>query len=323
MNNNKTMKIVILDGYGVNPGDLSWDGMATLGELDVYPRTTPSEVDARIGDADVVLTNKVVIGDALMQRHPSMRFIGVLATGYNVVDVDAARARGVAVCNIPSYSTGSVVQTTFAHILNILNNVSGYARESRDGKWSASKDFCYWNAPIHEISGMTLGIVGLGNIGRRVAAVALSFGMNVCAMTSKGTGELPEGVAKATWDELLAKSDIITLHCPLTQSTREMVNAAAIEKMKPGAILINTGRGQLVNEQDVAQALADGRLSAYGADVMCQEPPALDNSLLKAPNAFVTPHIAWATVEARSRLIDIAVANVKAFAAGGKLNRIV
>lgn len=314
------MKIVVLDGYGLNPGDLSWDALQALGDVAVYPRTAQGQLLERCDGADALLTNKVVIGAETMDRLPGLKYIGVLATGYNVVDTIAARQRGICVTNIPAYSTDSVAQMTFAHILNITNRVGHYAAQNRQARWSGSEDFCYWDTPLHELAGKTIGIVGLGNIGMKVARIAMEFGMDVFACTSKSSASLPSGIQKTTVDGLLGVSDILTLHCPLTDNTREMINAGAIRKMKRGAILINTGRGQLVNEADVAAALRDGQLGGYGADVMCSEPPAADNPLFGAPNAFITPHIAWATYEARARLMDIAVGNLKAFISGKPIN---
>ena len=314
------MKIVILDGYGVNPGDLSWEELEKLGDVTIYDRTAEKDVLSRLRDAEIALTNKVVIGDKDMAALPTLKYIGVLATGFNVVDTDAARKRGIIVTNIPSYSTDSVVQMTFAHILNITNRIGYYADRNREGKWSRSKDFCYQDFPMFELAGKTLGIVGLGHIGIRVASAAISIGMNVYATTSKNANDLPRGIHKTTFEGLLGASDILTLHCPLCAETKEMINAESIKKMKRGAIIINTGRGPLVNENDVAEALKSGQLGAYGADVMCQEPPRSDNPLLTAPNSFITPHIAWATNEARIRLIDIAIKNIKAFIEKSPIN---
>ena len=314
------MKIVVLDGYGVNPGDLSWKKLEELGELTVYERTAPEEVLTRTEDAEIVLTNKVVLSADVLCKLPKLKYIGVLATGYNVVDTEAARAQGVAVTNIPAYSTDSVVQMTFAHILNITNCVAHYARENREGKWARSKDFCYWDTPLLELSGLTLGVVGLGNIGMKVARVARTLGMEVYAATSKSSSSLPEGIQKTTFKGLLGVCDILTLHCPLTPDTRELVNAKTLGMMKRGAVVINTGRGPLVNENDVAEALRSGQLAAYGADVMCQEPPREDNPLLAEPNAFITPHVAWATIDARRRLMKIAADNIKAFVEGKPVN---
>ena len=314
------MKIVILDGYSVNPGDLSWAELESCGELTVYDRTAADEVAARAKEADAILTNKVVISAGIMDRLPKLKYIGVLATGYNVVDTEAAARHGITVTNVPAYSTDSVVQMTFAHILNMTNRVAHYARLNREGKWSSSPDFCYWDTPLGELAGKTLGVVGLGNIGYKVACMARDFGMDVFACTSKNSAGLPPGIQKTTFNGLLGISDVLTLHCPLTPKTKEMINKDTLSRMKRGALLVNTGRGQLVNEADVAKALADGQLGGYGADVMTQEPPAADNPLLGAPNAYLTPHIAWATVEARKRLVAIAADNVKAFAKGSPQN---
>lgn len=314
------MKIVILDGYSVNPGDLSWAELEKCGELTVYDRTNAEETIARAKDADAILTNKVVISDEIINKLPNLKYIGVLATGYNVVDTEAAKKRGIIVTNVPAYSTNSVVQMTFAHILNMTNRVAHYAQENCEGKWSSSPDFCYWDTNLSEIAGKTLGVVGLGNIGYKVACIARDFGMDVFACTSKNSADLPAGIQKVTFDGLLGVSDILTLHCPLTPQTKEMINKDTLSRMKRGALLINTGRGALINDKDVAQALSDGQLGGYGADVMTQEPPTADNPLLSAPNAFLTPHIAWATLEARKRLVAVASANVEAFIQGSPQN---
>ena len=314
------MKIAVMDGHGVNPGDMSWKPFEEIGQITVYPRTAPEEVVAHVGDADIVLTNKTVFNADVISQLTNVKYIGVLATGYNVVDTEAAHRRGIVVTNIPAYSTDSVAQMTFAHILNITNRVGYYAAKNSDGEWSRCPDFCYWDTPLTDLSGKTIGIVGLGHIGSKVARLAQNFGMDVFAYTSKNAADLPAGINKTTLDGLLGISDIITLHCPLTPSTRELINKESIKKMRRGAILINTGRGPLVNEADVAEALQEGRLGAYGADVMCSEPPAADNPLFAQPNAYITPHIAWATVEARERLMAIAVNNLKAFVSGNPVN---
>ena len=312
--------IAILDGFTVNPGDLSWDAFKEMGNLIVYDRTAPSEVVERAADADIVLTNKVVLDRAVIESLPRLKYIGVLATGYNVVDLQAAASRGVVVTNIPAYSSDSVAQMTFAHILNITNRVEHYAQLNANGRWTVNPDFCYWDTPLTELSGKVLGIVGLGNIGSKVARIARDFGMDVFALTSKDSTSLPEGIQKTTLDGLLAVSDVITLHCPLNDNTREIICAKTIAKMKQGAIVINTGRGPLVNEDDVADALCTGHLGGYGADVLFSEPPTPDNPLLQAPNAYITPHIAWATTEARIRLVEAAAQNVKAFLEGAPVN---
>ena len=314
------MKLVVLDGAGLNPGDLSWKPFEQFGQLNVYPRSTPEEVLQRAADADIVFTNKVVFDDDTIKALPNLKYIGVMATGYNVVDVEAAARHGVTVTNIPAYSTDSVAQMTFAHILNITNRVDHYATKNRDGRWSNNPDFCYWDEPMHELSALTMGIIGLGNIGMKVAQLAIAFGMDVFAVTSKNASELPAGIQKTTFEGLLGVADIISLHCPLTPSTKEMFNKATLSKMRKGSILINTGRGPLVNENDVAEALESEQLAAYAADVMVQEPPAADNPLFAQPHAYLTQHIAWATVEARKRLMGIAEENVKAFVEGHPIN---
>ena len=316
----KKMKIVELDGYAANPGDLSWEQLRELGELVIYDRTAPADVVERAKDADMVLINKIMMNEEVMQQLPRLKYIGVLATGYNVVDIEAASRHGIVVTNIPAYSTDSVAQTTFALLLAITNRVEHYANENRNGRWSRNPDFCYWDTPLVELAGKTIGIVGLGNIGMRVATIAKDFGMDVFALTSKNSTDLPPGIQKTTLDGLLAVSDVLSLHCPLTEQTNRLINRNTIAKMKHGAILINTGRGQLVDETDVADALANGKLAAYGADVMSCEPPQANNPLFAQPNAFLTPHIAWATREARQRLMEIAVNNVKAFINGTPQN---
>ena len=307
------MKIVVLDGFTANPGDLSWKGLEELGTVTVYDRTKPEETVARAADADIVLTNKVLISREAMMQLPQLKYIGVLATGYNVVDIEAAHDRGIIVTNVPAYSTESVAQMVFAHLLTVTNRTEHYALQNRQGRWTKNPDFCYWDFPHMELAGKTFGIVGLGNIGRRVAEIALAFGMQVKALTSKSANTLPAGIEKADLEALLATSDVISLHCPLTDTTRHLINRETLQRMKPSAILINTGRGPLVDDQAVASALAEGQLAAFCADVLTEEPPKADNPLLSQPNAFITPHIAWATEEARSRLLQIAISNVEAF----------
>lgn len=318
--NNQNMKIVELDGYAANPGDLSWEPFRQLGELVVYERSTPAQVMERAKDAEAILINKIEITDAVMGRLPQLRYIGILATGYNLVDVVAAKRRGIVVTNVPAYSTESVAQMVFAHLLNVSNRIGHYTRQAREGRWSQNPDFCYWDTPLMELAGKTMGIVGLGNIGLRVATIARAFGMDVFAYTSKSADKLPQGIQKTTLEGLLGASDVLTLHCPLTAETKEMINANTLRLMKPGAILINTGRGQLVNETDVADALDSGSLRAFCTDVLCQEPPLAENPLFRCPNAYITPHIAWATLEARQRLMNVAVENLMAFIAGNPIN---
>ena len=316
------MKIVVLDGYGLNPGDLSWSGMEALGELMVYDRTSPSELLERSEGAEVLITNKTLITAENMAELPNLKYIGVLATGYNVVDIDAAKARGIVVTNIPAYSTNSVAQMVFAHVLNITQHVGHYADENAKGRWASNADFCYWDTNLVELDGKKMGIVGLGNIGKATARIALAFGMEVLAYTSKEQKDLPLGVKKVTLDELFAESDVLSLHCPLTPDTKEMVNAERLRMMKQNAILINTGRGPLVNEQDLADALNEGRIAGAGLDVLSVEPALANNPLLSAKNCFITPHIAWATKEARTRLMDIAVNNLKSYQEGNIINNV-
>ena len=284
-----------------------------MGEVTVYDRTSPSETVQRAADADIVLTNKVVLDREKIAQLPRLKYIGVLATGYNVVDIEAAHQRDVIVTNVPAYSTESVAQMVFAHLLTVTNRTEYYAIQNRKGRWSSNPDFCYWDFPHMELAGKTFGIVGLGNIGRRVAEIALAFGMKVKALTSKSQDQLPTGIEKADIQTLLSSSDVLSLHCPLTDKTRHLINAETLLKMKPTAILINTGRGPLIDDQAVANALQEGRLGAFCADVLTTEPPASNNPLLSQPNAFITPHIAWASTEARVRLIQIATDNVRAF----------
>lgn len=310
------MKICILDGYSLNPGDLDWSPVERLGDVTLFDRTPADKIVERAADADIVLTNKVPFNADTLRQLPRLRFICVLATGYNIIDTEAAARQGVVVANIPAYSTMSVAQMAFAHILNITNHVASYAREVADGKWTNCPDFCFWDSALTELAGKTMGIVGLGNTGMATARIAIALGMKVVAMTSKSADTLPEGITPAPLDDVLASADVVSLHCPLTPSTRHLINAASIAKMKPSAILINTGRGPLVDEQAVADALNGGRLAAFGADVLSQEPPRGDNPLLSARNCFLTPHIAWATLEARTRLMSTATENVRQFIAG-------
>ena len=316
------MKIIVLDGYGLNPGDLNWEGFESLGELTVYDRTLPSELMERAAGAEVLVTNKTLITAENMAALPELKYIGVLATGYNVVDIDAAKARGIVVTNIPAYSTASVAQMVFAHILNITQRVGYYADENKQGRWTKNADFCYWDTQLVELQGKKMGIVGLGNIGQATARIAQAFGMEVCVYSSKPQFVLPSGIKKMDLDELFAECDVISLHCPLTPDTKEMVNAERLNKMKSNAILINTGRGPLINEQDLANALNEGRIAAAGLDVLSVEPSVEGNPLLTARNCFITPHIAWATLEARTRLMEIAVQNLKSYLNGQIFNNV-
>lgn len=316
------MNIVILDGYTANPGDLSWQGLEEIGEVTVYDRTKVDETVARAADADIVLTNKVIISREIIAQLPRLKYIGVLATGYNVVDIEAAHERGITVTNVPAYSTESVAQMVFAHLLTVTNRTEHYAIENRNGRWTKNPDFCYWDFPHMELAGKTFGIVGLGNIGRRVAEIATAFGMYVKALTSKSADALPANIEKATLESILSTSDVLSLHCPLTDKTRHLINRETLRQMKPTAILINTGRGPLVDDQAIADALSEGQLAAFCADVLTEEPPKADNPLLKQPNAYMTPHIAWASKEARVRLVQVATDNVRAFINGRPQNMV-
>lgn len=314
------MKIVILDAYTANPGDLSWSALEALGDLTIYDRTAPAEVVERATGADAILTNKVIIGKNEMEALPSLKYIGVLATGYNVVDIPEAHKRGITVTNIPAYSTMSVAQMAFAHILNIHNQVAMHSQAVKAGAWSDATDFSFQLTTQQEIATMTIGLVGLGNTGMATAKIALAFGMNVQAFTSKPQEALPAGIKKVTMDELFQTSDIVSLHCPLTESTKELVNKDRLVQMKNTAILINTGRGPLLNEQDVADALNNNVIAAAGIDVLSKEQPLPDCPLLSAKNCYITPHIAWATLQARVRLIQIASDNMKSFIEGKPVN---
>ena len=316
------MKIIVLDGYGLNPGDLTWKGFEELGELTVYDRTSPSELLERAAGAEALVTNKTLITSENMDALPDLKYIGVLATGYNVVDIDAAKARGIVVTNIPAYSTASVAQMVFAHILNITQRVGYYADENKRGRWTKNADFCYWDTHLVELQGKKMGIVGFGNIGQATARIAQAFGMEVCVYSSKPQFALPSGIKKMELDELFGECDVVSLHCPLTPDTKEMVNAERLSKMKPNAILINTGRGPLINEQDLADALNEGKIAAAGLDVLSVEPSVEGNPLLGARNCFITPHIAWATLEARTRLMEIAVQNLKSYLKGQIINNV-
>ncbi len=316
------MKIVVLDGHAANPGDLSWEGLEALGECTVYDRTAPGEVLERAAGAEVVITNKVAFSAETLRALPALRYIGVMATGYNIIDVAAAASQGIVVTNIPAYSTASVAQMAFAHILNITQRVQHYTDQVREGRWSRHPDFCYWDTPLVELQGKQIGIVGLGSTGMATARIALSLGMQVAAYTSKEQALLPSGIKKLALDELFATSDVVSLHCPLAPDTREMVNARRLRLMKPTAILVNTGRGPLVNEQDLADALNAGTIFAAGLDVLTQEPPRRDNPLLAARNCFITPHIAWASTGARQRLTRIMLDNLQAWLDGKPVNNV-
>lgn len=315
------MNIVVLDGYTLNPGDLSWDALASLGSLTVYDRTPPELLEERVGEADILFTNKTPLTAELLERHRTIRYIGVLATGYNVVDTAAAGRLGIPVCNVPTYGTGAVAQFVFALLLEICHHVGEHAISVRKGDWEACPDFCYWKSPLTELAGKSMGIMGFGKIGRAVAEIACAFGMKVLAY-DRFAVKAPEDVRLCSFDEILRESDVLSLHCPLLPETQDMINRDSIAKMKDGAIFINTSRGPLVKEADLAEALTSGKIRAAGLDVLSQEPAAAGNPLLTAPNCFITPHIAWAPQESRARLMDIAVNNLKSFLQGETVNSV-
>lgn len=310
------MKIVVVDGFALNPGDLSWDRLKQLGDCTVYDRTKPQDVFNRIENANVVITNKVVLDEQMLDRLPNLRYIGVTATGYNVVDVPAASRKGIVVTNIPAYSTDSVAQLVFSHILNLANRVEMHADSVKSGEWSLSPDFAYWKSPQMELAGKTLGIVGFGRIGRKVAQIGVALGMKVIFNNRSQIKDAPDGVQQLTMEEIFSQSDVVSINCPLTDENKEFVNKQLLQSMKQSTILINTGRGALINESDLANALNSGIIAAAGLDVLSTEPPQPDNPLLSAKNCFVTPHIAWATLEARQRLMNITVENLSCFISG-------
>ena len=313
------MKIVILDAYSANPGDLSWDEFAALGELTVYDRTAPEDVAARIGDAEVVFINKVRLTDEIFAACPNLKLVSILATGYNIVDFAAAKRRGITVCNVPGYSTRAVVQMTFALLLEICQQVGLHSGAVHTGRWQTCPDFCFWDRPLIELDGKTMGIVGYGAIGSAVGTVAQALGMKLL-VTARHEKPVPEGARFVSLPELLAQSDVVSLHCPQTAENARMIDAGALAQMKDGAILLNTARGGLLDEQAVADALRSGKLLAAGMDVVSAEPIRADNPLLTAPNCFLTPHIAWAPLETRRRLQAISAENLRAFLAGKPQN---
>ena len=310
-------KIVILDGFVANPGDLSWEPLAELGELTVHEYTAPQDVIARIGDAPVILTNKTVISAEVMANCPNLRYIGVLATGYNVVDIAEAKKRGIVVTNVPAYSTPTVAQFTMALLLEIALHVGHHSRVVHEGKWSACRDFAFWDYPLMELQGKTFGIVGYGSIGKEVAKVAQAFGMKVLAYSRHGAEDFHTEL-----DELYANSDIVSLHCPLTAENTGMINKGTIAKMKDGVIILNTARGGLINEADLRDALVSGKVYAAASDVTTREPINADSPLLGLDNMIITPHIAWAATEARQRLLSVAIDNVRQYLAGNVQNNV-
>jgi len=315
------MKIVVLDGRALNPGDLSWKALSAIGELEVFDRSADDQIVARAHAAEIVLTNKTRLPGQIIRQLKSTRYIGVLATGYDVVDLKAARELKIPVTNIPTYGTDSVAQFTFALLLELCHHVALHSEATRAGEWSRSPDFSFWKTPLIELAGKTMGLIGLGQIGRRVAEIALALQMRVIGADAIRS-PVPDwpGFRWCEVDELLAQADVVSLHCPLLPQTQNIINAKSIAKMKPSAFLINTSRGPLVVEQDLADALNNGRIAGAALDVLSSEPPSADNPLLRAKNCIVTPHIAWASKEARTRLLDTAIANVRAFVDGNPVN---
>jgi glycerate dehydrogenase len=315
------MKIIVLDGHTLNPGDLNWDGLKELGDVTVYDRTPADKTVERIGNAQIVFTNKTIIDKNILEACPSIKYIGVLATGYNVVDVAAAKEKGIPVANVPGYGTNSVAQFAIALLLEICQHVGEHSQSVKDGEWIDCKDFCYWKHPMIELDGKTMGIIGMGTIGKKTALIAQALGMKILVSGSRKVAELESDTLKyVELDELLAKSDVISLHCPLTDSNKGVINKANIAKMKDGVIIINTSRGPLIVEEDLAEALNSNKVYAAALDVVSVEPIKADNPLLTAKNCIITPHIAWAPIEARTRLLNIAVNNLKSFLAGSPIN---
>ncbi|NLZ77493.1 MAG: D-2-hydroxyacid dehydrogenase [Spirochaetales bacterium] len=313
-------KIVVLDGYALNPGDLDWTPLEAYGELTVHDRTEPKDVVKRIGDAEIIFTNKTILARETILRAPKLKYIGVLATGYNVLDLEAAREKGIVVTNIPAYSTDAVAQFTFALLLEITNRVQRHSDAViRDNRWTTAKDFCFWDYPLIELANKKMGIIGYGAIGKAVAKVAKAFNMEVLAYSPSLDPKHPD---RASMERIYQESDIISLHLPLTEQSRGMINRETIARMKDGVIILNTGRGPLVNEQDLADALNSGKVSAAAVDVVSVEPIRADNPLLKAKNIIITPHIAWAPLQTRERLLGIAIRNVEHFLAGKPINRV-
>ena len=315
------MKIVVLDGFTLNPGDISWERLHALGDVTIHDRTPADKIIERIGDAEIIFTNKTVLTDEIFAQLPQLKYVGVLATGYNVVDVESAKKHGIAVTNIPTYGTTSVAQMTFALILELCAHVQAHSTAVHNGDWTNCKDFCFWNYPMIELCGKTLGLVGFGRIGQETASLAYAFGMKVLAFDANpNSGYSHDNFAYASLDEVLASSDFVSLHCPLFPSTQGIINKDSLAKMKKSAFLINTSRGPLVDEQALADALNSGVIAGAALDVLTVEPPKSDNPVLTAKNCIITPHISWATKEARARLMDIAVDNLSAFIGGNAVN---
>jgi glycerate dehydrogenase len=315
------MNITVLDGHTLNPGDLSWEPLQQFGECRVFDRTSPDEVVSRAAHSEIILTNKTVISRATLRQLSALRYVGVLATGYNIVDTEAAKELGITVTNVPGYATTSVAQMVFAHLLNLSVGLGPHAESVRGGQWAISKDFSYWMTPLIELSGMTMGIVGYGQIGRATARLATAFGMGVLVSDRKEVEfSQEEAVRRVTMDDLFMQSDVVSLHCPLTPETRGLVDETRLSLMKPTAFLINTSRGPLIDEDALARALNEGRIAGAGLDVLSVEPPSANHPLMSARNCYITPHIAWATKAARTRLLGVVVSNLKAFLSGSPMN---
>ncbi|MCP4451066.1 MAG: D-2-hydroxyacid dehydrogenase [Planctomycetes bacterium] len=314
------MNIVVLDGFTLNPGDLSWNALESLGHCTVYERTASDNIITRAQDAHIVITNKACLNRETLQALPSLQYIGVTATGYNIVDATAARDNHITVTNVPAYSTDSVAQVVFSHLLNLTHHATEHAQSVKRGEWESNPDFAYWHFPLIELAGQTLGIIGFGRIGRATAKLALAFGMKVLMVNRSAITDIPQGVSPVTLDRLFCESDVISLHCPLTPDTEGMINTVTLSQMKPSAFLINSGRGPLVKEQDLADALNGGTIAGAGLDVLSSEPPEPNNPLVQAKNCYITPHIAWASKAARERLMQCTVENVAAFLNGKPQN---
>ncbi|GGM74607.1 glycerate dehydrogenase [Dyadobacter beijingensis] len=312
------MNIVILDGYTLNPGDQDWAPIERLGNVTIYDRSAKEEIVERAADAEVLLVNKVVLSGETLAQLPNVKYIGVMATGFNNIDIDAARKQGITVTNVKAYGPASVAQQTFALLLAIMNRAETHSQSVFAGDWAASPDFCYWKTPLTELAGKRMGLIGFGDIGSQVANIALAFGMRVIAYRKHPAPA--DGVKMVSLDEIFTKSDVISLHCPLTEETREIINRDSISKMKRNAIILNTGRGPLIRESDLAEALRDGTIGGAGLDVLSSEPPKADNPLLSAPNCVITPHVAWATFEARQRLLQMVADNLESFQNGNPRN---
>ncbi|GLI58024.1 glycerate dehydrogenase [Propionigenium maris DSM 9537] len=313
-------KIVVLDGYTLNPGDLSWERLKELGSVEIYDRTQEDQIEERVGDCEIVITNKTPITRELLERKPGIKYVGVLATGYNVVDIEAARDNGVVVTNIPTYGTEAVAQYVFALLLELCHRVAHHDRRVKEGAWSSAKDFCFWDYPLMELAGKTMGLIGYGRIGQATARIAKAFGMEVLVYDLKKTEG--EGVEFVDIETLYKRSDVVSLHCPLTEDNLWMINSESMGKMKRGVLLINTSRGPLIDEGDLAEALNRRAVGGAALDVLAEEPAREDNPLLKAHNCIITPHIAWAPKEARERLLNIAVDNLEGYLKGSIENRV-